>query len=464
MVRGRRAQVVKLSKKEREALEVLVRRGTAPQRDVVRAKIALLCHEGETTATIAASLGLSLPSVSMWRGRVARQGVAGLREVQRPGRPRRIGDAQRLQLLALACEPAEVEGRTTATLDELCERAAERGVVDYISRSHLQRILQAGDVRPHRVRQWLLSPDPQFREKVNAICELYRQAPKRSVVLSVDEKTGIQAIERKHADRAPQPGRLRRREFECIRHGTQALTAALDVHSGRVLGRCTDRRTQVDLVAFMEEVARAYAKGAVHVVWDNLNTHRAQAVWEDFNARHGGRFFYHFTPLHASWVNQIELLFGIYSRRVLRHASHTSTAHLRQRTETFLAQRNGSPRPFKWTSGGFELQTGEPKRFPHSMPAPNAQARAAELQRSLTALTGHDRARVRSYGKHLLIQMHREDTVDTVARLTEVARNKYTAAFRSHTGRWEPLPATGNLANTAALVVRLLAPYLEPNT
>jgi transposase len=358
---------VKLSRKERKALEVLVRRGTAPQRDVVRAKIALMAHDGATNTTIGASLSMSLPSVSMWRGRVASQGVAGLREAQRPGRPRRISDVQRLQLLSLACEPAEQRGRTTPTLDELCERAAGRGVVEHISRSHLQRILQAAELRPHRVRQWLHSPDPQFREKVNAICALYRQAPKGSVVLSIDEKTGIQAIERKHADRAPRPARARRQEFEYIRHGTQALTAALDVHSGRVLARCTDRRTQDDLVAFMEEVARAYPKGRVHVVWDNLNTHRAYGVWKDFNARHGGRFAFHFTPLHASWVNQIELLFAIYARRVLRHASHTCIAHLRQRTQDFIAQRNHSPKPFKWTFAGFELQTGEPKRFaPHA--------------------------------------------------------------------------------------------------
>jgi transposase len=367
---GRQAQVVKLSKKERKALEGLIRRSTAAHRDVVRARIALMAHAGETNAAIAAALGMSLPTVSMWRRRAAHHGAVGLREVQRPGRPRGIGDAQRLQLLALACEPAEEQGRATPTLDELCERAVERGVVPRISRSHLQRILQAGDVRPHRVRQWLHSPDPQFREKVNAICELYRQAPKGSVVLSIDEKTGIQAIERKHADRAPTPGRARRREFEYIRHGTQALTAALDVHSGRVLGRCTDRRTQDELLAFMEDVARTYSKGTVHVIWDNLNTHRAQAVWDDFNARHGGRFVFHFTPLHASWVNQIELLFGIYSRRVLRNASHTSTAHLRQRTDAFIAQRNISPKSFKWTFAGFELQTGEPKRFARNARTP----------------------------------------------------------------------------------------------
>jgi transposase len=363
MGRGRRAQPVRLSQKERKALESLTRRGTAEQRQVVRAQIALLAHDGHSTASIAQAVGMSVQTVSLWRGRLARKGVQGLHEGARPGRPRRIGEAARLELLALACEPAEMQGRATPTLDELVERAQARGVVERISRSQLHRILQAGDVRPHRVRQWLHSPDPQFREKVSEICALYRHSPKGSVVLSIDEKTGIQAIERKHTGRAPQPGRLRRREFEYVRHGTQALIAAMDVHSGHVIGSCRNRRTQDDLVAFMEGLAQIYPRGRVHVVWDNLNTHRAQAVWADFNARHRQRFVFHFTPLHASWVNQIELLFGIYARRVLRHASHSSIEHLRERTEAFLAQRNQAPRPFKWTFAGFELQTGEPLRF-----------------------------------------------------------------------------------------------------
>jgi transposase len=363
MGRGRGAQPVSLSHRERKALQSLTRRGTSEQRQVWRAQIALMANEGRSTASIAQALGVSMQTVSLWRGRIAHKGVEGLQEGPRPGRPRLIGEAQRLELLALACEPAEVQGRATPTLEELVERALERGVVERISRSQLHRILQAGDVRPHRVRQWLHSPDPQFREKVGEICALYRQAPKGSVVLSIDEKTGIQAIERKHIDRAPQPGRLRRREFEYVRHGTQALIAAMDVHSGRVIGSCKDRRTQDDLVAFMEDVAQLYPRGRVHVVWDNLNTHRAQAVWADFNARHRQRFVFHFTPLHASWVNQIELLFGIYARRVLRHASHSSIEHLRKRTEAFLAQRNRAPKPFKWTFAGFELQTGEPLRF-----------------------------------------------------------------------------------------------------
>ena len=365
MNRGRQAQAIKLSREDRKFLELLTRRSTAEHRQVVRARIALMCHAGASTMAIAQALGISVQTVSHWRTRLARQGIKGLEEVARPGRPRRIDASQRLELLSLACEPAQAQGRATPTLDELVERAVERGVVTQISRSHLQRILQSGDLRPHRVRQWLHSPDPQFRQKVNEICELYRRAPKGSVVLSVDEKTGIQAIERKHADHAPAPGRARRREFEYIRHGTQSLIAALDVHSGRVMGRCTDRRTQADLVAFMEQVALAHPQGFVHIVWDNLNTHRAQVVWDDFNARHDHRFVFHFTPLHASWVNQIELLFGIYTRRVLRHASHASIAQLRERTEAFMAQRNQAPKPFKWTFAGFELQTGEPLRFKH---------------------------------------------------------------------------------------------------
>ncbi len=213
-------------------------------------------------------------------------------------------------------------------------------------------------VRPHRVQQWLHSPDPAFREKVNVICRLYRKAPRNAVVLSIDEKTGIQAIEGKHPGRSPVPGTLRRREFEHVLHGTQALIAALEVHTGQVLAECRDRRTQDDLVSFIERVTAAYPDKQVHVVWDNLNTHRAQAVWQAFNARHDKRFRFHFTPLHASRVNQIELWFARYTRRVLRHASHTSTAHLRERTERFLSEHNQVARPFKWSFRGYPLQSG----------------------------------------------------------------------------------------------------------
>ena len=367
MGRGRPPQHVSITHQEQERLEALVRQRTAPQRDVLRAQIVLMAHAGKSTESIAAELRVSQRMVCKWRGRSARLGGDGLKELPRSGRPRRISAAERLQLVALACEPAEVDGRTTPTLDDLVARSKERGIVEKISRSHLQRILQAGDLHPHHVKQWLHSPDPDFKEKVNVICDLYLKAPKGAVVLSIDEKTSIQAIERKHLDRPPQAGRARRKEFEYIRHGTQALIAALDVHTGQTLAVCGETRTQVDLIAFMGQVAVAYPTQDIHVIWDNLNTH-CSSKWVAFNEAHGGRFKFHFTPIHASWVNQIELLFGVYSRRCLRNASHTSTGHLKDRTMAYFRERNATAKPFKWSFRGFHLQTGEPKLKPGRKP------------------------------------------------------------------------------------------------
>ena len=344
-------------------MEAVVSQKTSPQRDVLRARIALMADRGNSTHTIAEALKVSQQTVTKWRRQAALRGKDGLQEAARSGRPRRISDVARLQLVALACEVAEPEGRSTPTLDEIRAKAMAQGIVTGLSRSHLCDILQQADLRPHKVRMWLHSPDPEFREKVNVICGLYRKAPEGGVVLSIDEKTGMQAIERKHLDRPPRSGRPRRQEFEYVRHGTQALIAALDVHTGQTLAACGDTRTQADLLAFMDKVAQAYPDQAIHVVWDNLNTHRS-GVWEAFNERHGGRFRFHFTPLHASWVNQIELLFGIFAKRVLRNASHTSISHLQRRTLTWFSERNEAPRPFKWSFRGYHLQTGEPKKAP----------------------------------------------------------------------------------------------------
>jgi transposase len=320
-----------------------------------------MAHQGESTKARAAALQVSQQTVTKWRRQAALIGKDGLADLPRPGRPRTISDAARLQLVAIACDVAESDGRTTPTLDELCERAVEQAIVSSLSRSYLYKILQEADLRPHKVQTWLHSPDPAFRKKVNVICDLYREAPEGSVVLSIDEKTGMQAVERKHLDRPPRPGRLRRQEFEYVRHGTQTLIAAMDVHSGQTIASCGNTRTQADLLAFMDQVANVYPDQPVHVIWDNLNTHCSK-VWKEFNEKHEGRFTFHFTPLHASWVNQIELLFGIFSKRVLRNASHTSTEHLKRRTIAWFTERNQAPKPFKWSFRGFHLQTGEKKK------------------------------------------------------------------------------------------------------
>jgi transposase len=327
---------------------------------VLRARITLLAADGMSSEGIAALLGISVPTVCKWRKRAAAEGPVTLADAPRSGRPRRIPEAARLELVALACEPLhEAEGRTTPTVDEIRERALARGVVEAVSRSHLHRLLQACDVRPHRVRMWLHSPDPCFREKVTEICELYRNPPAGAVVVSIDEKTGIQALERPGSEGRVRPGRVRRREFEYVRHGTQALIAALHVHSGRVLATCGDRRCGDDLERFMETVATEFPDVPVHVVWDNLNIHRPGERWQRFNERHGGRFHFHFTPIHASWVNQIELWFGILGRRCLRNATFTSTTALAAALMQFVCSWNDhDARPFRWTFAGYPLQVG----------------------------------------------------------------------------------------------------------
>lgn len=360
MQRGRPAQQVRFSEEDKKSLKALINAKKTEQRTVLRANIALMASDGCSTQKIAQALKVSQQTVSLWRNRFSIYGIKGLSDKNRPGRPRTIGDAAKLEILALACEPLnENEGRVTPTLNELIDRVVKRGVVKSISRSHLHRILQAGDVHPNRVQQWLHSTDPEFRNKVNIICDLYKTKPENSIVLSIDEKSGIQAIERKNKGSPAKRGQLYREEFEYIRHGTQCLIAALDVHTGKLVGQCRDRRTQADILEFMNEVARAYPEKEVHVIWDNLNTHCSKKVWDDFNASQNHRFRFHFTPIHASWVNQIELMFGIYSRRVLRNASHKSTIHLKERTEAFISERNQAAKPFKWTFNGFYLQTGE---------------------------------------------------------------------------------------------------------
>jgi hypothetical protein len=360
--RGRPSVQLVLDEQQRAELQRRVRAGTSAQRDAVRARIILACVHDGRAAAVARQIGVHPRTVERWRARFRRAGLPGLQDRPRPGRPPKFGPVTRLELIALACEPVEREERVaTRTIAALVQEAAARGLVPGISRSSYQRILAAGELRPHRVRGWLHSPDPQFRERVTAITELYLRPPAGAVVLSVDEKTGMQARERRFPDRPAGPGRPGRREFEYTRHGTQSLLCAFEVHRGRVVGACGDTRTAADLVSFMETVARQYPTGPVHVIWDCLNIHfdGTEQRWTAFNARHGERFVFHYTPKHASWVNQVELFFSILQRQCLRSGSFHSTAELRTAVLAFLAAWNRDrAHPFRWTFTGYPLQAG----------------------------------------------------------------------------------------------------------
>jgi transposase len=360
---GRPATAVVLTDDERSALLRLVRGETSSRRDIRRAEVILAAANAEDTVAIAARLRHSTSTVVRWRKRFAAKGMAGLLDRPRSGRPPRITPIQRCQIIAASCQPPPQEdGQTGWTGARLCEEILRQGIVDALSVSHLGNLLSRADIKPHKTRMWLHSTDPLFRERVAEIVELYINPPQDGVVVCIDEKTGMQAIERKHPDGPARQGELRRREFEYIRHGTQTLIASFEITTGEVLSYCGATRKGPDLEAFMERVAARYPTGKVHVVWDNLNTHVNSERWSSFNARHGGRFVFHFTPKHASWVNQIELWFGIFAKRSLRNASLKSVEELRALAGAFVERWNRLDKhPFSWTFKGYPLEEKAPE-------------------------------------------------------------------------------------------------------
>ena len=326
-----------------------------------RARIVLRAGRGERNAAIAREVGCDVQTVRKWRGRFSGLGkTAALADNHRSGRPPTVTVETRCEVIKLACRRPEEKRpgkKTHAPFRDVWTRyslskAVEREIGVLLSVSEIGRILRSEGLRPHKMQLWLHSPDPLFREKVRVICDLYRNPPPGAHVLCVDEKTSIQALSRKHPTKPPLPGRAGRREFEYVRHNTRSLIAAFDVATGKVFGRCRARRRAADLDCFMEALARRYPTGDVYVVWDNLNIHCGEK-WEAFSRRHGGRFHFVHTPLHASWVNQIEIWFGILQRRVLRYGEFNNVGELSERIAGFIAHWNVvEAHPFRWTFRG----------------------------------------------------------------------------------------------------------------
>ena len=318
-------------------------------------KIVLLAADGLGNEEIGRKLGITDDTARKWRDRYAAAGViTSLADRPRSGRPAQVPLEVRCQLIKLACLRCDEERapfHDVWTHDALgLALALETGW--HLSLSEIGRILRTADLRPHRMKLWLHSPDPDFRPKVEAICRLYTQPPAGAAVVCVDEKTCIQALARRFPGRPAAPGQLGRREFEYQRHGTVTLLAAFDVRTGKVYGECRARRTAADLAEFMEALARRHPTGDVYVVWDNLNIHLGKA-WTKFNAAHGGRFHFVYTPKHASWMNQIEIWFGILQRRIVRHGDFASRNALAERIDGFIAHWNRyEAHPFNWKFRG----------------------------------------------------------------------------------------------------------------
>lgn len=360
---GRCARPVAIDGVERRRLEAEVARLNVPFWLAQRCRTILLLADGSRPADVVRQLGVTDRFVRKWRSRwEQRSAVEGLFDADRPGRPAQISLAAKCRVVQLACElPADRDAacRSTWTQQALAD-AVSRLHRKPMSRSTVQRILSAEGLRPHRVRYWLHSPDPCFVEKVEKICGLYLNPPDDAVVLCVDEKP-MQALKRIYPAHVAAGGFVRR-EYEYRRGGVCQLLGAFDIRTGRVFGRVVRHRTEKALLSFVDGIARQFPGRRVIVVWDNLNIHHdgKRGRWTRFNQEHGHRFEFVHTPIHASWVNQIEIWFSILQRRLLRHGSFSGIAELRERVLRFISHWNRHEAgPFRWTFSGRFVQTPE---------------------------------------------------------------------------------------------------------
>jgi transposase len=348
-------------------LKRLARKQRAEHTRVQRARIVLLAARGLATPAIAQKVGCSERGVRKWKARFRDDPrVEALEDRPRPGCPAQVPVAVRCALVQLACERPDgvtIPFRQKWTYGALAEALRLRTGYE-LSVSEVGRILRYVELRPHRVRQWLKSSDPEFRAKAERLCDLYLSPPKDAVVVCMDEKP-MQVLERVQPTHVGPDGTVRY-EYEYKRHGTRVLLAAYDIRTGQVFGRVLPERTAEATVQFMDELAEHYKGRTVYVVWDNLNTHYdgPSARWTHFNKRHGGRFHFVFTPKHASWMNQVEIWFSILHRRVLQYGSFDTPARLAREVEAFIRYWNQhEARPFRWT------WRYQPRQTPHRQAA-----------------------------------------------------------------------------------------------
>ena len=340
-----------LSPDDRPVLEGRVRSGTIEARAAKRARIVLLAAEGRSNREIAGLVDLHYNQVGLWRTRYSEAGLAGLEDEERPGRPCVYDHDDVLLLVKTVTEPPP-EGATRWTMEALAAAMGTRGVP--ISASQAWRICRALDLKPWQVESWMTSHDPDFWAKAGDVCGLYLNPPENAVVWSVDEKSGMQAKSRINPTRPAIPGVPVRREFEYRRHGTAVLFAGLKVHEGTVAGWVTDSTRSDNFVEFLTDLVAYTPAGLdLHCIVDNLATHTTARVG-DFLDEHP-HVHLHFTPTHASWLNQIELFFSILERRLLRRGEFDSVDQLTERIITFIKDYNRRAAPFRWTYDGRPL-------------------------------------------------------------------------------------------------------------
>ncbi len=326
---------------DRVRLAAILEDRNRPQKHVQRARIILLSAERLTALEIAVRSGASRPSVWRWQQRFAEEGIAGLLrdKTRKPGRAP-LSPAIVARVLALPC------GKPPKGATHWTGRLVAKAVG--ISLSAVQRIWRAHRLQPHRIRTFKKSNDPAFAAKVEDIVGLYMNPPAHAVVVSIDEKSQIQALDRTQPGLPLKPGRCGTMTHDYKRHGTTTLFAALNILDGTVVGRCMPRHTHQEFIKFLAAVERAVPAGKIiHAIADNYATHKHPKVREWLAAH--PRWVFHFTPTSASWINAVENFFSVITRRRIRRGVFTSVADLQDAIRTYIREHNRNPKPFVWT-------------------------------------------------------------------------------------------------------------------
>ncbi len=346
MRRGRPLVKLELRAQESERLLEWTRRSKPSQALALRARIVLACARGNSNGQVAQALRVTPQTVGKWRSRFIARRLDGLLDEPRPGAPREIGDAavERLIATTLTERPAGATHWSSRML------ATKLG----LSQTTVSRIWRAFGLQPHREETFKLSTDPLFIDKVRDIVGLYLNPPLKALVLCVDEKSQIQALDRTQPLLPLSPGVPARRTHDYARHGTTTLFAALDIATGKVIGELHRRHRSKEFLQFLRTLdANVPPALAVHLVMDNYGTHKTPTIKAWF-ARHP-RFQPHFTPTSASWLNQVERWFALLTQRQIKRGSHHSTFALEQAIREYLDHHNESPTPFQWTKNADEI-------------------------------------------------------------------------------------------------------------
>jgi transposase/DNA-binding CsgD family transcriptional regulator/transcriptional regulator with XRE-family HTH domain len=324
---------------DRGELERLCRASSSPAGLSRRARAVLLMAQGLSGVEVATRTGYTVVQVSRLRKRYAATGVAGLGDRPRSGRPPTITERKRAQVVALTLKPPS-PGLTHWSTRELARRTG-------VSPSTVHRIWRGHALQPHRLQTFKFSPDPRLEEKIHDVVGLYLSPPTNAVVLSVDEKTQVQALNRTQPLLPLRPGLPARQTHDYQRNGVTSLYAALEVATGRVLGECAPRHTGTDFLRFLQRLARAYRSRDLHLILDNSSTHSTPAV-QAWLAAHP-RVHFHFTPTGASWLNMVEAWFSILTRKSIRRGSFDTVRALIRHIQHYIDHWNEHPTPFVWT-------------------------------------------------------------------------------------------------------------------